>query len=584
MGRPLTLALLAAGAAACVTPRAIECKEHGGVEWREVQSPHFRVETPLPEAEAREVAKTLEQLLQVTLWVVDYGVKPRKVRAIAVREDTLRGFGYGQYVGISIGGASTIVFESSVWRTRKGAVPSVATHELTHAVLEQAYPALPRWLNEGMAVYVETATLKDERTAKLGTGLWGYAESVWLKGPLPMAGLWEWGQGPEPSEEQVTRRYATAWAIVHYLINHDRERFLALLERLKQPGAAKEAFEAVFPGFEAEKYAAVQRHMDGGKFMAVTLALPEGPPEVQVRPLSPRETHLARATVWGNSPLRKPEENAARRREEVALALAVEGGASEAQGLELLARGEADERALLQRFPRSRPVLRAVTLRIPVGHAGARKALADLHQLLPGDGEVLARLLLEEALGEQAQREPARFAQFEALAREAAPRVSVTAGLAAYVAGDFGHAKAWSEAARAQAAGGADAELEDALKRLEWLCRDLPVVGVELSRGCEGGGGGGVAPAAWLKTLRSEGLAAVGLAKFVAGRLRAQKLTVKVQVGGDGTATRFDVAVAPGERLLERTLAQVLERAGAPKFCAERDSAVAVALDPWQWK
>src|SRR3954471_18357777 len=71
----LGLTLLALGTS-CVHRPLATCLEKGGAEWREVNSPHFRISTDLGSRVARFTAVELEQLRAAFLLVLGGKVDP----------------------------------------------------------------------------------------------------------------------------------------------------------------------------------------------------------------------------------------------------------------------------------------------------------------------------------------------------------------------------------------------------------------------------------------------------------------------------------------------------------------------------
>jgi hypothetical protein len=417
----------------CASAR-LECRVHGGPEWFEASSPHFVVRTNLPQSEARETTRTLEQLLQAMLWTIDYRVDAERISTVVLGEDQLSVFGYDLVGFVPAGGESKMFLEAYEHTNLGGRIPVTATHELAHVVAGWAFPWIPRWLNEGYASWLETATLKDEQTIKLGAGLPGYAELVWLKGPAPMASLWSWGQAEEPVGDAREALYATSWAVVHYLANHERERFLLLLDAFRDGREKpKEAFDRVFPRFEQEQLPAAVKHINGGTYTAVTLTLPAPPPPVVVKVVMPSSVHTTRGELWKLSQRLDLKERERHDLEELNASRVV--GAQEPPdraplNVDATVFSEPD---LSKPFPKDARARKMLATTLQLGHPQSVAWLKSALELNPGDEELEARLLLNQAAVTDDRNALDAFAARPQTAR---PNRLAMAGLAAALLGD----------------------------------------------------------------------------------------------------------------------------------------------------
>lgn len=467
----------------CAAAR-VECPVHGGRQWLDVTTPHFHIRTNLSPGAAREQAQTLEQLLQAIRWVVDYAVDPRGIEVIAVEENDLESFGW-KFNGRELGG-QRMILESWSATSLRGRTASVPTHELAHVVVGQAYPSMPYWLNEGFATYLETATIRDELTVKLGTGHNVYGYYIWDKGLLDLATLEAWEHKLDLPDEAKWQRYGSAWAYVHYLANHERGRFLDLLEDFRQGRNGKKALARHFPDFESKIRPAAAAHIDGGKFTAVTLTLPEPAPEPVLAPLPPEEVHAVRRELWALSDTVRGGRREAQLRAETARALEVSGGKSLEVALALFDKGVLTEQALLEAFPGEARVHRAVALRAPVGDPAAVERVRELLRVAPEDELLLARRALERS----ATSEPdAERAALEALPGPRSARALCWLALAAAVRHDCTRLeKLAAELSARRAKGEAKKELDAVVPQLEKLCKQPSRPSLECSDGEDGVG------------------------------------------------------------------------------------------------
>lgn len=103
-------------------------------------------------------------------------------------------------------------------------------HEVTHAYLHSVVPRLPLWLDEGIAEYYEVPP---------GQGGWhpGHARHLASQSPAPLEHL---EQVQDPAK-MTQHDYASSWAWVHYLQQHDDPSRAALRNQLEHWRHASEA-------------------------------------------------------------------------------------------------------------------------------------------------------------------------------------------------------------------------------------------------------------------------------------------------------------------------------------------------------
>ncbi|MBL8951609.1 MAG: hypothetical protein JNK82_12580 [Myxococcaceae bacterium] len=83
---------------------------------------------------------------------------------------------------------------------------------------------------------------------------------------------------------------------MHYLINHDRDRFNRLLRALREGRDVNEAWSELYPNIDQLSPKVVE-HLDGGEFMALTIGLYPPPRPAPLVELSPGEVHRVRADI-----------------------------------------------------------------------------------------------------------------------------------------------------------------------------------------------------------------------------------------------------------------------------------------------
>jgi hypothetical protein len=97
-------------------------------------------------------------------------------------------------------------------------------HETVHALMRQLDldRRAPVWFKEGMAVCLAT-TSYEESSDKVTFGEPDLEALKYVahRGFAPWHDLWVWSEDPL----EKARLYSTSWLLVHYLFNHERERF-----------------------------------------------------------------------------------------------------------------------------------------------------------------------------------------------------------------------------------------------------------------------------------------------------------------------------------------------------------------------
>jgi len=171
------LALFAGAlAAACATfPGA---PDEGGSPWRSVQTPHFALATDMDKTPAEDLARRLEgawtameyALEAIPGGALEKGPGNEPVLVIALRNDRERQAAHQQWAGLF--SANTLLPPAlSIGDVNGDGGAELLQHELAHALLSKRLPRVPRWLNEGIAVYLQTAEL-DRRRQVVEWGIW----------------------------------------------------------------------------------------------------------------------------------------------------------------------------------------------------------------------------------------------------------------------------------------------------------------------------------------------------------------------------------------------------------------------------
>jgi tetratricopeptide (TPR) repeat protein len=97
---------------------------------------------------------------------------------------------------------------------------SVIFHEYTHLLVENTFPDVPLWFNEGLAEYYSTFTITDDQKIRLGTPIGSHVFLLRESKMLPLRTLFEVDH-KSPHYNETNKQgifYAQSWALMHYLI------------------------------------------------------------------------------------------------------------------------------------------------------------------------------------------------------------------------------------------------------------------------------------------------------------------------------------------------------------------------------
>ena len=202
-----------------------------GGGWVEVRTPHLRVMSDAGLGKATAIAERLERLHEVlgnsarTLVV-----EPRRPRVVLMFADE---GGFFHYLPFYRGHRESIrgYFQPTpdgeflLMQAASGEERAeVAVHEYTHAILHEAMPHVPLWLNEGLAEYFSTFRV-DSRTAQVGAVIPGHLQQLQSTRMLTIPELF--AVNPESGDYHEGERqgtfYAESWLLVHMLLSERAE-------------------------------------------------------------------------------------------------------------------------------------------------------------------------------------------------------------------------------------------------------------------------------------------------------------------------------------------------------------------------
>lgn len=293
--RGVALVSVVVAVSGCTAAR-VECVVHGGPVWHEARSSRLVVRSNLPREELQTQLTYLEQLLTAMQTVLEGPPLTEPISLILVHPGDLAMLGH-LAPPVDRFGKQPVVLVEGRGKSREW---FSATHELAHIVVSRAMPKPSRWLQEGLASFLEGTVFESVQHVRVGTGLIGYQYGMLYHRGMRPEELWLWGRGVEP--EHDSRNYAYSWGIVRYLMHEESARFKQVLVALRAGEDGEAAFNRVFPSFTRRELPAATDDMSGGLMAGQSLALPKPPRPAELRELSPGEVHLVREEVYGLAP------------------------------------------------------------------------------------------------------------------------------------------------------------------------------------------------------------------------------------------------------------------------------------------
>ena len=278
----------------CDCAHRVECSTHGGPVWHELRTQHFMMLTDLPIAQARAEALDLEELRIAIRWF--YQLTPdgddfTDVLFLRDEDELLEFVDLGGFANTTDPPEAGLLV--STWAPAKSWRRSrVIPHELAHRFSSDAFPPSSGWLEEGTAAYLETIKLKGPWAAKLG----GMGDYFGFDGrPLSLEELWAIPWFGALTGAARSAAYASAWAYVHYLTNHEPEKWAQFLARRRIERDAQLAFEAIFtaelrPAIEK----AVTDYKDAARFRSQNVDMTYDRRILSEAELPPWRVHLLR--------------------------------------------------------------------------------------------------------------------------------------------------------------------------------------------------------------------------------------------------------------------------------------------------
>ena len=277
------------------------CPGQGGPRWSEWSSPHFRVLTDVEdEVDAETLATQLEHFraaIVAAAWrdVPDAG-EPIEVAALRDWREAevflpprAEGLFYS-YLGTGIVVAPT---------TNQVARANVLKHEIVHALMRQLDldRNAPIWFMEGVAEYLAMTSYEESSDeVTFGAPDVEALKLVAYRGVYPWRELWTWPTDPLDQARLET----TSWLFVHYLFNHERERFQRFQAGLAGTNDAKLLWAQIFPDLATPEAfeQTLNRYLEGGEYVKYQALIPRPHFSFVTRSVPDGEVHALRAFLY----------------------------------------------------------------------------------------------------------------------------------------------------------------------------------------------------------------------------------------------------------------------------------------------
>lgn len=247
----IVIILVASASATPPPPSALVCPHDGGPTWRATQTAHVRLATDVAAdrvttlaAELEDIHDELARIAPVALLGTS-GVADGVVDVVAFQKNAeVEQLGKVGMLGYVLRDQVAVVDVNN---------DQILRHELTHHLVARLVGDVPRWVNEGIAEYLATASL-DDGQARVGDipdrirELGGRGRTTFAGRSIPR--LHELLAAPDAEfDGSFGLYYAAAWTLVH-LVNNEhpehRPRFRAFLQALSRGVAPDAAWRKAF--------------------------------------------------------------------------------------------------------------------------------------------------------------------------------------------------------------------------------------------------------------------------------------------------------------------------------------------------
>ncbi|HUJ28147.1 MAG TPA: hypothetical protein VLW85_19130 [Myxococcales bacterium] len=311
---------------------AREIRSQNPDSWLELQGEHFTLRTDLPEEQARKAIADLEVVRAALLASGWHNARSQAGRTTVIELASARELqefarkDFGGFQGIDAFGEPFILVTAEQDILEQG----VVKHELAHVQNAGFLTSSPRWIQEGIACYLETlrfdwrkgqVVLGEPSPERLQYSI-AHPRSNWFS--VINTGDDFWALSGEAGFAFETG----AWLIVHWMVDTQPEKFDAFLQRLAKGENPWVAFTAVFPDLHEEQLrAGIAAYLKRGSISIGRTPIPKWTGAIAVRRLPAAEVFALRSELFAHTPgERSPLERAQLSGAELQKALAVDAG------------------------------------------------------------------------------------------------------------------------------------------------------------------------------------------------------------------------------------------------------------------
>lgn len=297
--------------------------------WVEVTTEHFVLRTDLPPDDARKAAADLELIRSALLAAAWHSSKEAggRTQVVELADDReLREFAKKGLEGFV---ASDAFDEPIMVVTASQEEQQIFKHELSHVVTRGYLVSKPRWVDEGIATYLETLKL-DRGSGNFEVGRLSRDRLAFLRAypVLDYTSVLHTGREAELMDAQAGYAFeSAAWLIVHYLVDTRPQRFDAFLGRLARGERADQAFQAEFIDLdEATLRSAIATYWKSGLAQIGTGHVQPWTGPIELQPMDPAEVYALRADLFRLAPGYRIGERTGPMQAEIDRALAIDPG------------------------------------------------------------------------------------------------------------------------------------------------------------------------------------------------------------------------------------------------------------------
>jgi tetratricopeptide (TPR) repeat protein len=288
--------LLAAAACAHAPARP---RSGDPANWVELQSEHFLVRSDLPPEEAKKSVAGME-LARAALLAVGWHAKAEsRIRTVVVQ---LAGAAeMEEFAPKGVGGfAGYDAFEQPLIVIHGANVldETLFKHELTHVISAGFLLTMPRWVNEGIACYLETLQITGPGQAVVGKVDEARGDYIARRPIRRWFGVITGGAEMLSGDVRGYAFESGAWALIRYFLETSPDKLDLYFQELAKGTEGWRAFTAAFPGLREEDLSTAMRaFLDRREVKLSQVSFKPWSGEVAMRALPAAEVYALRADL-----------------------------------------------------------------------------------------------------------------------------------------------------------------------------------------------------------------------------------------------------------------------------------------------